>query len=670
MLNLQELRILKEELKRSIENQELDKSIHLLKEYQNKADFDIDGQCISAILDFYKGNIQKAKQKLLKIYKKFEFNFDINMNLGILYMVDNEYEESVKYFIRSMCIDSSKVESIMEQIKIILDNGMPIEHMQRIKQRVLKVFSNYQKDFPKALDEQNYVGSILNIEDKEYGVGIYDYYFAERTGLFKDYDQQLDLLYKVEIFKSNKINNLQLEIKKNNTIIPVMKLKDESQIEISVNSKKYTLNKGLSNRYYYYNFKKGENIEIRSKDEFILGNPIELGVDYNKPKLILNVFVDGLSQKFIEENGLKQVMPNAYKFFNEGTICTNTYVSGEWTYVSLASFFTGMYSTHHKIYHPDFSSFSLYDKKTYSEIFQENGYFTAKIDGEWRSTPTVGYVKGIDRYLYQPSVMGMHTDEVINETIEHLDTFKEKNNFIWMCLQDLHDIADEYENRISVQTNNPIETRIFTKTNETSVRKGYDEKKIYKYGTQLKRIDRYLGLLFNYIKDNYEEDEYIVSLIADHGQGYFVKSGKFLDDGRTKIAMMLRGKNIPKGKCDEMVQGLDLFPIILNSINIKNENLNDGNIPKYFGGTKGRKYTYSESIFPKSPYRATINDLKHKFFFETKEECQNDGRFKIDGYKFKLINKNTEKDETKLYKEKVEEYLKIIFEHIKEYIII
>src|SRR3712207_9443286 len=68
-----------------------------------------------------------------------------------------------------------------------------------------------QKDFPKALDEQNYVGSILNIEDKEYGVGIYDYYFAERTGLFKDYDQQLDLLYKAEIFKSNKINNLQLE---------------------------------------------------------------------------------------------------------------------------------------------------------------------------------------------------------------------------------------------------------------------------------------------------------------------------------------------------------------------------------------------------------------------------------------------------------------------------
>ena len=104
----------------------------------------------------------------------------------------------------------------------------------------------------------------------------------------------------------------------------------------------------------------------------------------------------------------------------------------------------------------------------------------------------------------------MHTDEVINETIEHLEAFKEKNNFVWMCLPDLHDIADEFENRISVQVNNPIETRIFEKTSETSVRKTYDEKKVFKYGTQLKRIDRYLGLLFNYIKDNYKEDEYIV----------------------------------------------------------------------------------------------------------------------------------------------------------------
>ncbi|AWZ48188.1 sulfatase [Clostridiaceae bacterium 14S0207] len=671
MINLEELRVLKNQLKDAVEQQDLNRADKLINKYQLNAKYDIEVENISAIVEFYKGNLQKAERKLLNIYKNFEFNLDVNLNLGIVYMTLGKDEEAVKYFIRSMCIDNSKFNMIMDQVENILLNGFSREKFNEIKEEIFQVFSTYQKAFPKSQNKDDYVGKIFDIKDESYGVGIYDHYFAERTGLLKDFDLKLDTMYKLELFNSKTLKTYKTKVENKKIIIPIMPIDNKAEIKVKVNGQQYTLNKGLTNRFYYYAFYLNDVVEITSNEEFIMGKIIELEEKKTEsPKLILNIFIDGLSQKFIEENGLQRVMPNAYKFFKEGTICTNTYVSGEWTYVSLASFFTGMYSNHHRFYHPDFSSFSLYDKKLFSEILQDNGYFTAKIDGDWRSTPTMGYVKGIDRYLYQACVMGMHTDEVINETIEHLDTFKEKNNFIWICLPDLHDIADEFENRISVQVNNHIETRVFEKTDETSVRKGYDERKIYKYGTQLKRIDRYLGLLFNYIKDNYEEDEYIMSLIADHGQGYFVQPDRFLDDGRTKVAMMFRGKNIPKGQCDEMIQGLDLFPIILNALGIKNTNLNDGNVPKYFSGERERKYTYSESIFPKSPYRATINDLKHKFFFETKEECQVDGRFKIDGYKFQLINKETDEDETEVYGEKVQKYLQIIFEHIKEYIII
>lgn len=41
---------------------------------------------MSAIIDFYRGSLQEAEVKLLKLYNKFEFNFDVNYNLSIVYM--------------------------------------------------------------------------------------------------------------------------------------------------------------------------------------------------------------------------------------------------------------------------------------------------------------------------------------------------------------------------------------------------------------------------------------------------------------------------------------------------------------------------------------------------------------------------------------------------------
>ncbi|KEI10662.1 sulfatase-like hydrolase/transferase [Clostridium botulinum C] len=670
MIQLKKAREIKENIKKLVEEQKLDMANELIYEYKNIIDFDLEVENISAIIDFYKGNLEKAEKKLLNIYNKFEFNFDVNYNLGIVYMYMEQYQESTMHYIRCMCIDSTKMDLVMQEIEFMLNqNKISGDKLKEIKDIQIKVFNNYQKQFPQAKDASNYVENNLIINNSMYSIGIYDHYFTERDGILGQYDEKISDIYKFEMFKSDVYKDFRIKTK-NKIVIPIMIKKQNTRIKVSVDNKEFLLNTMLPNRYYYYKFNKNENVRIFCDEgEFIIGKPIEFNVNNKKPKLILNIFVDGLSQEFLEKKEFHKVMPNAYNFFKEGTICNNTHVSGEWTYVSLASFFSGMYTTNHKVYHPDYSTFSLYNKELYSEIIQKNGYFTAKIDGDWRSTPSNGYIKGIDRYLYQPTIRGMFTDEVISETIEHLDTFKEKNNFVWIYSHELHDVADELEGRISVQTQEAINSRIFNKTNESSVRKTYDEKKIIKYEAQLKRIDRYLGILFNYINENYKEDEYIISLVADHGQGYFVKD-KFLDDGRTKVAMMFKGKNIPKGECNEMVQGLDLFPIILNAAEIKDVDLKDGNIPKYFGGEKERKFTYTESIFPGSPYRAVINDFQHKFFFEAKENCQIDGRFKIDGYALELINKNTGRNEVEVYKEKVNEYLKVIFNHIKEYIII
>ncbi|MDS1002885.1 sulfatase-like hydrolase/transferase [Clostridium sporogenes] len=661
-------RLKKADIKKYIEKGDLDAARIALEEYKKLNSYDMEFYCMKSIIEFLCGNYKEAENYLISIYYKYEFNFDINYNLGVIYIYQEKYIDAVKYLIKASIIDSSRFEIVQNMLMDIPIKDLEDKTFDEIKEEVYGYFSNYKRNFPRKNEKELYIGKEIKLKEKSYYCGIYDYYFPERDGLLLNYNSDISGLFKTEILPGRKVRDADFKIK-NKSILPIMKLK-QSEISVFINNDKYNLNNNLVNRFYYYPLEKDTNVIINSKEEFVIGDIIQSKVDKSKPKLILNIFVDGLSQKFLKDNGFEEYMPNTYNFFREGTICNNSYVSGEWTYVSMASFFTGEYTKNHRVFQPDYDTENIFNKKLYSEILKENGYFCSRIDGDWRSTPTYGYVKGLDRFLYQPSIRGMHSDNVIVESIEHLEAFKEKNNFLWICIPDLHDIADEFETRLSTQVKSYINNRVFEKTNETSVKKKYDSNKIERYGAQLKRIDTYLQILFNYIKDNYSNDEFIISLFADHGQGYLINTDEFLDEGRTNVAMMFRGKNIPKGQCNELIQGLDLFPIILNSIGIDNEDIKDGNIPKYFGGNKEREYTITESVFPNNPYRIAINDLEHKFFFNTKHLCTKDGRVKLEDFNVRLVNKLTNKDETNLYRNKTDKYTDIAINHIREFIII
>ncbi|GAA0078699.1 sulfatase-like hydrolase/transferase [Clostridium sp. CTA-5] len=669
MINVENLRIFKNEIQELIEKRQLDEAILMINKYENTYPYDLDLYTIKATIFFYNGKYEEAEELLINIYYKYEYNLEINYNLGIIYYYKKEYLKALEYFYKIVMLDDDKSIDLNEIITDILKK-INVNDNSKLMDKISFYFSNTQRTFPyKGEFKPKFGELIFKDQNNDYYSGIYDYYYPERDGIYLEDQEELKYFTKTEVIPSKIFNSL--KVKLNEDIILSLMIKENYQeVEIHVNGEVNNFKNLLKNRFYYYKFNKDDELEIKSNKEFILGNKIEIKKNKKIPSLILNIFIDGLSQKFIEENNLENIAPNIYKFFKEGTICNNTYTTGEWTYVSLASFFTGKTTTNHRVFHPKFDTNNLTKNELYSEIFQKTGYLTAKIDGDWRSNPCMGYIKGMNRYLYQPSIRDMHCDDVINETIEHLETFKDNNNFLWICIPDLHDVADEFETRISTQVKSSIGCRSFDKSEETSVRKKKDDKKIERFGVQLKRIDTYLGLLFNYIKDNYNEDDFIVSLVADHGQGYLINSDEFLDEERTKIAMMFRGKNIPKGQCNEFIAGLDLFPIILNSLCKKDFNIKDGNISKYFGGDKNREHVYSETIFPGSPYQATINDKIHKFFFKSKDLCTIDGRIQLDSYEISLINKITGKEESKENADKVLKYTDEVFNHIREYIII
>ena len=256
---------------------------------------------------------------------------------------------------------------------------------------------------------------------------------------------------------------------------------------------------------------------------------------------------------------------------------------------------------------------------------------------------------------------------LIGEVIDHIEAFKETNQFLWITIGDLHDIADELDLPNSVQSNMRLEERVQEEKSATSVKQNYSVLKIMAFKRMLKRVDMLLNILYQYLEINYEKEDIIVSLFADHGQGYMVRSDEhFMSKGRSNVAFMFRGAEIKAQKCDEIISTSDYIKIMCKLANIKMKDVKiDGVLPKAFGG-EGREYALSESIHPHDPYYAAIFAEDVNFYFENPFPVQDDGRFYLKEYNAWITDKQGNRiSDWKKYNK----YLNIIIEHIKPLLI-
>lgn len=655
---------------------------YLLTQNTHNYDYDIEWCILESVIKRRNGDILGAKNTIQERYLQHEWNLEVNYNLGILCREVNDFEVAIKYF--SRCLLSKDLTNKME-----ISIGDIIEDMCMKDAKVLEYFlyySNHEEQLSRCLycsfpdtftvndgkaERKSLIGGKIDINGREYYCGVCDKYFEEREGYPLYKKDQSWMLYKTEILPGKQFSAYQYSAAAK-TVLAIMPQSEKQFITIKTNEVELELVNLLPNHFYYYTFESDSIINIKSSDSFVVSDPITLKCDDRKPKVILNLFVDGLAQKYIDEVGIEKLMPNTFSFFKRGTVCRSAYSNSEWTYPSLASSFTGRYTLGkkgHRIFQTNYCSSNLHEMELFPEILEKEGFFCAKIDGEWRATPPSGYAKGMGRMLFQPSIMQMFGDDAIIEMIEHLETFSECNNYVWAALPDLHDISDEFESTISTQKNTELKYRKIEQSHGTSVRRNYNEAKIKRYEAQLKRIDILLGIVYSYVEKKYNEDEYIVCLMSDHGQGYLIpENGMFLDENRNKIVMMLRGHNVPKGYCDEMIESVDLFPIILKCAEVNEFNYKDGNIPKWFGGDMEKEYTITESVFPGTQYYAAINTSKYSFFFTTEKPCSYDGYLDPTKYVVKLVEKLTGNDVTEQHIYLINYFTDIIFNHIKEYI--
>lgn len=653
---------LKKIIKNHIEKSNIKDAKAKIKEYKEIFKDDIEIDCVEAMISIVENDLVKAEKITKEGLNKAPFHFDSLYNLAYIFELKQEYQKSADKYLKALPV--SKTDEEREDIE---------KGINRIKKVYpgldLSVASKLNpKLFPLKEQKETYVSNpLFKVDEKSYFPLYYE------GGYTKDYPVELWNFYKTETLLGKKYTDKKFTIEtEEKSILPIATLTKDTRITIEANENKYELNDLTPKRYHYLPIEKEGEIKVFANNDTIVGKSIsKVQRNSHDVKLALCLFVDGLAQKIFDRYPMEEIMPNTYAFFKKGAIFNNCHSNAEWTFSSVPSIFSGRYQANHKIFHPELPHVIGEGYTMLSEFFQYNNYFTFQACGNWRKTPAYGYVKGFDRSIYQSGTMGGLCNDIIFSFLENMRAFGGRDHFAWLSFFELHRVGEQLIPDISVQVDSSIELQGNKAEKNKSVNLKYDEKKMSRYANEIKRLDFYMKLIYDFIEKNYNEDEILIALCSDHGQSYLDQEDHVLSATRTNVPFMLRGRGVPQIVSNELIENVDILPTLLEHAGLKIEEAAiDGRIPKTLGGKKEKEYVYSESIYPGKTYKAIIRDNKYTFIFETEGNVQQDGRVELGDYKVRLENTSTNTDVTNENFNKVERYINIVMEHVKEMIIV
>ncbi|MBR1598335.1 MAG: sulfatase-like hydrolase/transferase [Lachnospiraceae bacterium] len=644
----------KDNIIKKLDEMRLEEASRLIKEYETMAPMDMDLITLKCQYYMCQNNPKQALHYALLGVRRYPTSGDMHYNAAVLYEMMEQFFQAGKCYAIAWRIYTI-TEEVSEQISAIQGKITEIENI--ITSGLDDALQNNDKDYiqkahdylelkdiywGKCVNEYRHTKQIIgkhqwiNDCEKKY-VAMYG--ISQPDGIGEGF---WDLLHSKGEFQtvtedySYRVNGDAEEY-----LLPIAA--SEGTIHhFYENGQMYPVFQEYAKRFNYYRMSQGSKVISNHKSYY--GCPIPLGHSSNRKRLVLNIFVDGLAQEIIDGEDFGKIMPNTYKYFSKGTICTQAYSTAEWTYPSIANIVTGVDTVHHMLFHDKIDGKIPVDIPTLAEYFKKAGYYTAHLTGNWRIIPSYGHSRGYDRFVYQHTSFGYKADKMIADTIEQLEGFAETDQFVWICLEDLHDIADELDLPIGVQSDMELSSRVIEAgrlSSATSVKQMVSPNKVAAYKKMATHLDTLLNLIYTYIQANYVDDEVIVSLFADHGQGYLIpENGEFLGKERERIAFMFRG-DCKEQISDEIVSSSDYICIMCSLANITMKSVQESsNLPICFGGNKEREYALSESLHPHDPYRATFFAKDYTVYFENSMPVQDDGRFKLKNWTIKIEDKS------------------------------
>lgn len=394
-------------------------------------------------------------------------------------------------------------------------------------------------------------------------------------------------------------------------------------------------------------YRTAENkVQANNKSPFVKEGYIK----ENKPDIIFYV-IDALRSDHLGCYGYdKNTTPNIDKFAAENTLFKNAYANASWTRASGATILTGLLAKRHNTMARD-SKLSK-DLVTLPEKLKENGYYTVAFITNGNICQVFGFDQGFDEFNYfgeslKREDIHFKSDKLNNKIFDFVNKYKKidksKPLFLFIWSTDPHDpytpdksvsknfnineyepVENKYRNCSELKKRidkNKAEGKYYAKCTDHMQRNFKSSKKwpsdsqvqylMTLYDQEILFNDISFGKLMNKLKEEGLYDNSIIILTADHGEefedhGWFAH-GVTLYNEVIKIPMIFKAPRIKKGTFYEMTQLADIYPTILDILNL--------NLPYEIDGKSfienydfRHRAIYSEEILDGHNFQAVITN--------------------------------------------------------------
>lgn len=581
--------------------------------------------------------------------KSREYIFDKRFNnIKILYYCNNEPKVKPNYINGVEVIDPEQIiDKIKENPKLTIIIASTFE--QEIYDLCVQMgISDYVERF---FITRNYNFFHVCDECFSYCAGKYGDYHNENSFTKREF-------LPCEII--TKYTDVILNEKKEQ-IFAIKAFDPDTYLEFQTNE--VTYNKILAtNSFEYFRKKVDETLRIKTNKDIAISKRWNVNRT-KKGKMVLHIICDSLAQSALE-NKCEELMPNTYHYFKNGITFENCYCCTDWTLPGVGTLETGEYPITHQLLDP--TEPGCINGKILPEIFNESGWYTATIGSNWRIEPRYGYLKGLDRMVYQYGLFDGEGIKLFSDFMEMVRAFRDQDMFITLNLYDLH---HNMKGILDIGEQMSIELADHFYNDEykgKSVLASYDIHQQEAYVQKIKKLDYFLGVLYRFLDEEYG-DSCSVIFSADHGIVPPLKLDRFheiididkrLADRMTRVPLYVKGLGIKKESIVEVVDNTVVSKII--SLFSIGENVDNQMVHRVCK----KDFAYNESIYPGQTYVAEVIDEKYRFYFETESVVSKECIVPQGRYKVRLFEKNSGNEIRE--GDLIKTYTEVVLKHIRK----
>ena len=601
-----------------------------------------------------KANFDRAKRYAFIGLRRRRLDYNLCALMGDICLQMGKFEEAANYYGRMLAKNAGKNRQWM-----VLDNN-ELNADANTRKRIASLFSQAEAHSPEMLARcTEEVGRVLITERARYGSQERLVYNDGKFSIAEWKDGELhgiksgkDVFYvgnrKREGLPNFEVEYRQGELYKEYTadingkyILPLMALSKDSGISIDYKGVHACYDDGnkIVNRFPEGNWQylrlEGK-CGIQSAREIMIGKPIPILHRKKNKRLVLNLFIDALSMNEIKDN-LPLYMPETYKFFSRGIIFRQAYGASDWTHPCTSSMFYGLELRKHQLFHERINLRQVPGYRSVAEHLHDQGYYCCNSFFDIPRFLANDAYRGYDMHL----AAGVGADVYLLEALHLLEDLP-TDTFLNLHFMDVHQANfNAHEswtqdiNTLEIPFEQVMRNDMFVAGNENLPIEEQRDGRQNVYFSEISRLDRKLGRLYDFIIEHYKESEFLVVLHSDHGGGKTNLETRH----HCNIAMMARGDGVPvRGFVDdEVVSALDYFSIYSHCCGFEPKLKTDSRLPRVFGGP-GREYAVTQRLYHGQHYVISVNDLQYEYYLNTNADTLYDGKISWGDYEAHLYH--------------------------------